>query len=127
MTATRRNFFSWTRNALAATGLVSTAPVVAEAAVASISVEFMLKVSRAADSRGMAPGEFTAGLVRRFSWRAGEAEHRALARAMDGAQTPILAGLRHIVEVMMAETNLASLARGRCQADVHDAERCARL
>ena len=33
MAATRRNFFSWTRNALAATGLVSTAPVAAEAAV----------------------------------------------------------------------------------------------
>src|SRR6185503_11426120 len=31
MAATRRNFFSWTRNALAATGLVSTAPVAAEA------------------------------------------------------------------------------------------------
>lgn len=32
MAATRRNFFSWTRNALAATGLVSAAPVAAEAA-----------------------------------------------------------------------------------------------
>jgi L-seryl-tRNA(Ser) seleniumtransferase len=35
MAATRRNFFSWTRNALAATGLVSTAPVAAAAAVAT--------------------------------------------------------------------------------------------
>src|ERR1700742_3925974 len=34
MAATRRNFFSWTRNALAATGLVGGAPAVAEAAVA---------------------------------------------------------------------------------------------
>ncbi len=32
MAATRRNFFSWTRNALAATGLVGAAPAVAEAA-----------------------------------------------------------------------------------------------
>jgi L-seryl-tRNA(Ser) seleniumtransferase len=32
MAATRRNFFSWTRNALAATGLVSAAPGMAEAA-----------------------------------------------------------------------------------------------
>ena len=32
MAATRRNFFSWTRNALAATGLVSAAPEVAQAA-----------------------------------------------------------------------------------------------
>jgi len=35
MAATRRNFFSWTRNALAATGLVGTAPAVAEAATAA--------------------------------------------------------------------------------------------
>src|SRR5579871_6445381 len=33
MSTTRRSFFSWTRNALAASGLVSTAPAVAEAAV----------------------------------------------------------------------------------------------
>jgi L-seryl-tRNA(Ser) seleniumtransferase len=32
MAATRRNFFSWTRNALAATGLVGAAPIAAEAA-----------------------------------------------------------------------------------------------
>src|SRR3954463_3894206 len=35
MAATRRNFFSWSRNALAATGLVSTAPLTAEAAAAA--------------------------------------------------------------------------------------------
>src|SRR3954463_16390620 len=33
MAATRRNFFSWTRNALAASGLVGVKPDVAEAAV----------------------------------------------------------------------------------------------
>src|SRR6476620_9169036 len=32
MSTTRRRFFSWTRNALAATGLVGTAPAAAEAA-----------------------------------------------------------------------------------------------
>jgi uncharacterized pyridoxal phosphate-dependent enzyme len=35
MSTTRRSFFSWTRNALAATGLVSTAPAIAEAAPAA--------------------------------------------------------------------------------------------
>ena len=35
MAATRRNFFSWTRNALAATGLVGAAPEAAEAAAAA--------------------------------------------------------------------------------------------
>ena len=99
---------------------------VAEAAVASISVEFLLKVRRAADARDMAVGEYTAGLVRRFSWRAGEVEHRGLARAMDGAQTPILAGLRHIVEVMMAETAAACATEKRSARDAH-AEACARL
>ena len=35
MSTTRRSFFSWTRNALAASGLVSTAPLAAEAAPAT--------------------------------------------------------------------------------------------
>src|ERR1700733_15028506 len=35
MAATRRNFFSWTRNAIAATGLVGAAPEAAEAAAAA--------------------------------------------------------------------------------------------
>src|SRR3954447_23822171 len=35
MAATRRSFFSWSRNALAATGLVSTAPLTAEAVAAA--------------------------------------------------------------------------------------------
>jgi len=35
MPATRRNFFSWTRNALAASGLLGTAPATAQAAAAS--------------------------------------------------------------------------------------------
>ncbi len=74
---------------------------VAEAAVASISVEFLDGVRRVADERNMSVGEYTAGVVRRFNWRACEDEHRALVRAMDGSQAPILAGLRHILETML--------------------------
>ena len=52
MAATRRNFFSWTRNALAATGLVSTGPVAAEAAVAGEDYYAKLGVTKIINAAG---------------------------------------------------------------------------
>ena len=83
---------------------------VAEAAVASISVEFFRGVRRVADARDMSVGQYTAGIVRRFHWRACEDEHRALVRAMDGSQAPILTGLRHILVTMMEKETRPSRA-----------------
>ena len=77
--------------------------MVAEAAVASIGSEFQAKVLRLATARDMTVGAFVATLVRRFSWRADASERRLLALAMRNAQTPFLAGLRHILETMMRE------------------------
>src|SRR3569833_365150 len=52
MAATRRNFFSWTRTALAATGLVSTGPVVAEAAAAGEDYYAKLGVTKIINAAG---------------------------------------------------------------------------
>ena len=52
MAATRRNFFSWTRNALAATGLVGGAPAVAEAAVAGEDYYAKLGVTKIINAAG---------------------------------------------------------------------------
>jgi L-seryl-tRNA(Ser) seleniumtransferase len=52
MAATRRNFFSWTRNALAATGLVGGAPAVAEAAVAAEDYYAKLGVTKIINAAG---------------------------------------------------------------------------
>jgi L-seryl-tRNA(Ser) seleniumtransferase len=52
MAATRRNFFSWTRNALAATGLVSTAPAVEAAAAAGEDYYAKLGVTKIVNAAG---------------------------------------------------------------------------
>jgi L-seryl-tRNA(Ser) seleniumtransferase len=52
MAATRRNFFSWTRNALAATGLVGTAPTVAQAAVGGADYYARLGVTKIINAAG---------------------------------------------------------------------------
>ncbi len=52
MAATRRNFFSWTRNALAATGLVGAAPGAAEAAVAGEDYYAKLGVTKIINAAG---------------------------------------------------------------------------
>src|ERR1700761_4166307 len=52
MSATRRSFFSWTRNALAATGMVGAAPAVAEAAVAGEDYYEKLGVTKIINAAG---------------------------------------------------------------------------
>jgi hypothetical protein len=80
---------------------------VAEAAIASISVAFLNDMRRYADAHDMGVGEYAAGLVRRFKWRASECERKTLNVSMDGSQAPVLAGLRYILETMMKEEDSA--------------------
>ena len=73
-------------------------PHVARAAVASIGGDFAQRVSRDAAKRNLSSGLFAAGLVRRFSRRAGERDWEGVGEATRGADQPILSGLRYILE-----------------------------
>src|ERR1700729_2621144 len=73
-------------------------PHVARAAVASIGGVFAQRVSREAAKRTLSSGLFAAGLVRRFSRRAGERDWEGVGEATRGADQPILSGLRYILE-----------------------------
>jgi len=76
---------------------------VAEAALASLGADIPQRVRLIAREREMSAGAYVAALVRRFVWRAGPGEHRALARAVRRTQAPMLAGLRHILRTMLKE------------------------
>jgi hypothetical protein len=71
---------------------------VAQAAVASIGFIFALRVKNAADVHGLSTGAFAAKVVDDFGRRADEFERRAVRRAMDSSQQPILCGLKTILE-----------------------------
>ena len=73
-------------------------PHVARAAVASIGGDFARRVSRDAEKRNLTSGLFAAGLVRRFSQRAGARDWEGVDEATRGADQPILSGLRYILE-----------------------------
>ena len=73
-------------------------PHVARAAVASIGGDFARRVSRDAEKRNLTSGLFAAGLVRRFSRRAGARDWEGVDEATRGADQPILSGLRYILE-----------------------------
>ena len=73
-------------------------PHVARAAVASIGGDFAQRVSRDAAQRNLSSGLFAAGLVRRFSRRAGELDWKGVGEATRDADQPILSGLRYILE-----------------------------
>lgn len=81
---------------------------VAQAAVASIGAEFHRRVEKAARERGLRTGVFVALAVRCFGRTAGDDEWAALARAMERKDMPILSGLRHILEVALADQARAS-------------------
>jgi hypothetical protein len=76
---------------------------VAQAAVASIGTEFRQRVERAARERSVRTGVFVAAAVRCFGRTAGDDEWADLARAMERKDMPILCGLRHILEVTLAD------------------------
>lgn len=83
---------------------------VAEAAVASIGEIFLCDIRRLAAFHDMSVGEYVASLIRRYAWRASDGERAALKCAMRGAQTPVLAGLRYIIEAMVAEDHRRQIA-----------------
>jgi hypothetical protein len=74
---------------------------VAEAALQSIGPLFHERISLLAATMGLEPGPYVAGLVRRFAEEAGPQDMRALDAATGGADMPVLAGLRFIVEAMI--------------------------
>jgi hypothetical protein len=71
---------------------------VAQAAVASLGVTFVVRVKDAADLHGVSIGAFTARMVRRFGEEAQPLDRRAVDRAMYKADQPILRGLQAILE-----------------------------
>jgi hypothetical protein len=73
-------------------------PNIARAAVASIGGDFARRFTHDAAKRNLTSGLFAAGLVRRFSRRAGESDWRGVGEATRGADQPILSGLRYILE-----------------------------
>ncbi len=73
-------------------------PHVARAAVLSIGGDFARRFSRDAAKRNLTSGVFAAGLVRRFSRQAADGDWEGVGHAAQGADQPILSGLRYILE-----------------------------
>jgi hypothetical protein len=71
---------------------------VAQAAVASLGFDFATRVRSAAESRGETSGALVARIVLEFGKGAGADERHAIARVMDRADQPILAGLRVMLD-----------------------------
>ncbi len=69
-------------------------PHVARAAVASIGGDF----ARDAAARHLSSGMLASRLVRDFARRAGDGDWEGLGKAIRDADTPILDGLRHILQ-----------------------------
>jgi hypothetical protein len=76
---------------------------VARAAVLSIGVEFVDRVSASAAKHGLDAGSFAAMAVQRFAIAANKRDWDALHQAMSGTDQPILVGLRHILEPALAD------------------------
>ena len=73
-------------------------PHVARAAVASIGGDFARRFEREAASRNLSSGMLASRLVRDFACRADETDWGSVGKATRGADTPILTGLRYILE-----------------------------
>jgi hypothetical protein len=71
---------------------------VARAAVDSIGGEFARRFAADASRRSLSSGAWAARLVREFADKADEVEWRRVHAAADGADQPILSGLRYILE-----------------------------
>ncbi len=76
---------------------------VAEAAIRSVGGAFCERVTLLARACGVSCGAFAAQRVRRFAEEACEEHWEALEKAVRGADTPILVGLRWIVERSLDE------------------------
>jgi hypothetical protein len=84
---------------------------VAEAAVASIGPGFRRLIADASEARRMSVGAYTSHCVKHFAREAEDHEWQELAGQVEGADMPILAGLRHILE-----TSLPADLRQLCAA-----------
>jgi hypothetical protein len=73
-------------------------PHIARAAVASIGGDFARQFSRQAALRKLSSGMLASRLVRAFARTAMDRDWEGVADAVRGADTPILTGLRHILE-----------------------------
>lgn len=71
---------------------------VADAALASIGLGFQRKIASVARADGLSSGAYAASVVRAFARAASERDWSELAARIEGADMPILTGLRHIVE-----------------------------
>ena len=71
---------------------------VARAAVASIGGDFARRFARDAASRNLSSGVLASRLVRDFARRARDSDWEGVDGAIRGADTPILSGLRYILE-----------------------------
>ena len=73
-------------------------PHVARAAVASIGGDFARQFSREAARHKLPSGTLASRLVSDFARTAKDSDWKGVKDAIRGAETPILAGLRHILE-----------------------------
>ena len=73
-------------------------PDVARAAVASIGGDFARGFARDAAARKLSSGMLASRLVRDFARRAGDSDWEGVDEAIRGADTPILSGLRYILQ-----------------------------
>jgi hypothetical protein len=73
-------------------------PHVARAAVASIGGDFARQFSREAARHKLSSGMLASRLVSDFARMANDSDWKGVKDAVRGAETPILAGLRHILE-----------------------------
>src|SRR5271166_1093419 len=73
-------------------------PHVARAAIVSIGGDFARRFERDAASRNLSSGTLASRLVRHFVCRAGDRDWEGVGEATRGADTPILTGLRYILE-----------------------------
>lgn len=81
---------------------------VAQAAVASLGFDFATRVRTEAERHGVATGVLVARIVREFGAAADAGERKAVCRAMDRTDQPLLCGLRFILEARLRAAQSAS-------------------
>lgn len=73
-------------------------PHVARAAIDCIGGDFASRLSRHAESRNLSRGSLAAQLLRQFATRAEENDWDGVWAATRGSETPVLSGLRYLLE-----------------------------
>lgn len=87
---------------------------VAQAAVACINGQFAERVRSAAHENELSVGRFVALVVRDYALCANDEAGVALREKMEGADQPILEGLRYVIErALKARSSARAIARKR--------------